>query len=258
MGNVHLVIPDIHAHYKNDNSRADLIGRLIVDLRPDVVVNMGDMFDMPSLSSYDRGKKGFQGRTYRADVDAGLEFDERLWAPIKKAKKRRPHSVYLIGNHDERIARAIEYQPELEGMISYKDLELHKNYDVVVDYEGRTPGSIEIDGIQYGHYFPSGIMGRPISGDVRPAHSLLLKRHVSTTQAHTHTLDWATQTKGDGTKIMGLFAGCFLDYEPDYAGSTSDMWWRGVVIKHEVENGVYDPEFISLERLKKLYDTGND
>ena len=163
-----------------------------------------------------------------------------------------------IGNHDERIARAIEYQPELEGMISYKDLELSKNYDVVVDYEGRTPGSIEIDGIQYGHYFPSGIMGRPISGDVRPAHSLLLKRHVSTTQAHTHTLDWATQTKGDGTKIMGLFAGCFLDYEPDYAGSTSDMWWRGVVIKHEVENGVYDPEFISLERLKKLYDTGND
>ena len=89
MGNIHLVIPDPHAHYKNNNERADWVGRLIVDLKPDVVINMGDMFDMPSLSVYDNGNKSFQGRTYRADVDAGLEFDERLWAPIRKAKKRR-------------------------------------------------------------------------------------------------------------------------------------------------------------------------
>ena len=255
MGNIHLVIPDPHAHYKNNNERADWVGRLIVDLKPEVVINMGDMFDMPSLSGYDKGKKSFQGRTYRADVDAGLEFDERLWAPIRKAKKRRPKSVYLIGNHDERIARAVEYQPELEGMIGYKDLELNKNYDYIVDYEGRTPGSIEVDGIQYAHYFPSGVMGRPIGGDVRPAHSLLLKRHVSSTQAHSHTLDWAMQTAGNGKKIMGPFSGCFLDYEPDYAGSTNDLWWRGVIIKHNVSDGTYDPEFISMARLKELYDT---
>jgi len=39
----------------------------------------------------------------------------------------------------------------------------------------------------------------------------------------------------------------------DWAGLTNDLWWRGVVVKHNVENGVYDPEFISLQRLKDIY-----
>lgn len=253
MSNVHLVIPDSHAHYQQNNDRATLIGLLMADLKPDVVVNMGDMWDMPSLSAYDKGRKSFTGRTYKADVEVGLDFDEKLWAPIRKLKKRMPRSVYLIGNHEQRIHKAVDIQPELEGVVSFNDLDLKKNYDEVVHYEGLTPGTIEVDGIHYAHYFTSGLMGRPISGDIRPAHTLLLKRHVSSTQAHSHSLDFGIQATGDGRKIMGMFAGCAIDYEMDWAGLTNDLWWRGVVVKHNVENGVYDPEFISLQRLKEIY-----
>jgi len=181
------------------------------------------------------------------------DFDEKLWAPIRKLKKRMPRSVYLIGNHEQRIHKAVDIQPELEGVVSFNDLDLKKNYDEVVHYEGLTPGTIEVDGIHYAHYFTSGLMGRPISGDIRPAHTLLLKRHVSSTQAHSHSLDFGIQATGDGRKIMGMFAGCAIDYEMDWAGLTNDLWWRGVVVKHNVENGVYDPEFISLQRLKDIY-----
>ena len=64
---VHLVVPDIHAHPDHNNDRADWLGKLILDIKPDVVVNIGDMWDMPSMSSYDKGTKGFYGRSYRKD-----------------------------------------------------------------------------------------------------------------------------------------------------------------------------------------------
>jgi len=33
-------------------------------------------------------------------------------------------------------------------------------------------------------------------------------------------------------------------------------WWKGVVIKRDISGGMYDPEFISLQRLKELYGNG--
>lgn len=207
---------------------------------------------MPSLSGYDKGRKSFQGRTYRADIDAHLDFQDRLWSPLRRYKKRLPRSIYLIGNHEHRISRAIDVQPELEGAISLNDLQLDNWYDEIVHYEGSTPGTIDVDGIQYAHYFVSGVMGRAISGE-HLATSLLSKRFVSSTCGHSHLADYSVRTNGQGRKIMGTVAGVYQDYECDWAGVTQDLWWKGVVFKRNVVNGVYDPEFISLNTIKKEY-----
>jgi len=216
------------------------------------VVNIGDGADMPSLSGYDKGKRTFQGRTYRADIDAHLDFEEKLWNEVKKRKKKLPYRVYCMGNHDERILRATNLSPELEGAISISDLRLDFYYDDVVSYNGRTPGIIEIDGVCYAHYFTSGIMGNPISGE-HVAYSLLTKQFTSCTAGHNHTLDFSVRTNPLGRKIMGLCCGCYQDYEADWAGETNKLWWRGVVIKRDVDKGCYNPEFISLEALKNEY-----
>ena len=123
MSKIHLVLPDSHAHPSFNNDRADYVGQLIVDLKPDVVINLGDMWDLPSFSGYDKGKKSFQGRSYRKDLDAGLEFDERMWAPIKKAKKKRPYAVFFEGNHEERMKRALELTGELDGTVGFNEFE---------------------------------------------------------------------------------------------------------------------------------------
>jgi hypothetical protein len=181
MTKTHLIIPDPHAHWRHDNSRAELLANLIIDVRPDVVINMGDQWDMPSLSSYDKGLRSFQGRTYQADIAAGLDFSDRLWTPVKARKKKLPRRVFLIGNHEQRIDRALELSPELQGTVAYSDLELEKDYDEVVPYTGKnTPGIIEIDGITYAHYLVSGVLGRPISGE-HPAYTLLSKQFTSCT-----------------------------------------------------------------------------
>lgn len=250
---VHLVIPDVHAHPKFDNSRADLLSKLIIDVQPDVVINLGDGPDMASLSSYDKGYRSFYGKTYKADVAAFNDFEERLWRPIKKRKKRLPRRVYLEGNHDRRIEKALDLSPELEGAVSFKDLDLDYNYDEVIRYSGKnTPGSIQIDGITYAHYLVSGVMGRPVSGE-HPAYSLLIKQFSSCTVGHIHTFDYCVRTRQDGSKVMGLSAGCFFDYTSEWAGETQKLYWPGVSIKRNVEKGQYDLETVSLERLRREY-----
>lgn len=216
------------------------------------MIEMGDGADMPSLCSYDKGKKSFQGRSYKADVDSFLDFNEKMWGEVKKSKKRLPRRIKLIGNHEQRVERAISYQPELEGTVGYDDFEFSRYYDEVVHYVGATPGTIDVDGVTYAHFLVSGISGRSIGGD-NMASMLLTKHFKSCTVGHSHLFDFSVKTRADGEKIMGLSCPVYQDYDAPFAGEANKMWARGVVIKRGVENGCYDLEIVSLGRVKKEY-----
>lgn len=249
----HLVVPDIHCHPNHSNDRAFWLANLILDVRPDVVVNLGDTWDFPSLASYDKGTRSFVGRTYKADLNAGLDFHEKLFSTIKKQKKKLPRFVYLEGNHEHRPERALELSPELTGTISWSDLDLDRHYTDIVRYSGKsTPGTIEIDGVTYAHYLISGNMGRPLSG-LHHAYSLVTKQFTSCTVGHSHERDFWSKVGGHSKQVCGLVAGCFIDYYVDWAGEQQKTWWKGVTLCHDVEDGSYEPEFISLERLKRIY-----
>lgn len=245
----HLIIPDSHAHPDYNNDRFEWLGKLIVDVKPDVVVNMGDMADMPSLSTYDRGTKGFEGRRYRRDIDVTIDAQEKMFDPIKKAKKKKPKFVMCEGNHEHRISRAISSDAILDGTIGLDDLKYKEfGWEVTPFLE-----TVVRDRIAYSHYFTSGVMGRPVGGE-NPAKSLLNKQHMSCTAGHTHTLDFATDTNAAGERMMGLVCGVFQDYPCDWNNPQSNgLWWSGVVIKRDITNGCYDPQFISMAALKKEY-----
>jgi len=104
----YLLVPDQHAHPDHNNDRADWVGELLVDLKPDVVVNMGDAADMASLSDYDKGKRSFHGRAYKKDIEAHLDFQERMWAPLRRQKKKLPRRIVLEGNHEHRIWKHLD------------------------------------------------------------------------------------------------------------------------------------------------------
>lgn len=255
MSKTHLVIPDQHAHPDFHNERADLLGRLILDLKPDVLVNLGDAADMASLSLYDKGKASFFGKNYSADIETHLDFQERMWAPLLKAKKRKPYSIFLEGNHEHRIKRLLDYEPHLSGHkygVSFRDLDLDRFYSTVVEYDGSSPGLITQDGIDYSHYVPSGISGRSLQS-IHHAFDLTRKRFTSTTVGHSHLFDYHVSRDSAGRTRMGLVAGVFQDYVSTWAGPVCNHWTSGVCIKRGVEGGCYDLEFISLKRLKDVY-----
>lgn len=252
MARTHLIFTDAHAHPDHHNKRAEWLGKLIADVRPDVVINGGDAADMPSLCSYDKGTKAFHSASYARDLAAHGDFQERLWDTVRATKKKLPVRIALIGNHEQRIGRALNVQHELEGTIGYEDLELERFYDEVVEYTGSTPGTIDVDGICYAHYMVSGISGRPVSGE-HPAYSHLTKFHTSCVVGHSHLLDFAQRTRADGRKINGLVAGCFSDWFHSFAGTGGGLWWRGACILKNVEDGYYDLETVSLDRIRKEY-----
>lgn len=253
----HLVFTCSHAHPDYNNDRFRILGNLIVDRKPDRIINLGDMADMPSLCSYDFGTKSFEGRRYTKDVKANIEANTELFTPLFEYNQRqkdnkkaqyKPKMDLLYGNHEHRIVKAVEHDPKLEGVISLEDLQnetfgwrTHKFLDI-----------IERDGVYYSHYFTSGVMGRPVSGE-NPASALLRKKFASCTQGHVHTRDFCEKTAPDGTKLQALIAGCYFDYHADYAGPANSMYWRGVVFKHHVKDGQYDHEWISMDTLRKHY-----
>lgn len=257
----HLVIGDSHSKHGVSNERYTWAGRLALELQADTVVDMGDWADMESLCSYDRGSKSFEGRRYKKDVAAALDARNKFAAPIntfnraraRNGKKQfRPRKVSLVGNHEHRISRAISLDPVLDGTISLDDL----GYDTYgwkrVDYDGATPGVVSLDGILYSHYLTSGVLGRPIGGE-HPAASILTKQFVSCTVGHSHVRDFSERTRADHRKILGMSAGCFTSNFEDYAGAANYLWWRGLIVKRNVKDGYYDPEFISMDELQRRY-----
>jgi len=66
-------------------------------------------------------------------------------------------------------------------------------------------------------------------------------------------VDWSVLTRADGRKIMGCVCGVYQDYDSEWAGVVNKLWWRGVVIKKDVSEGVYSPAFVSLDSLRKEY-----
>ncbi len=247
-----LCVFDSHGHPEYNNKRFDYLAPLIIDEQPDIVVHGGDGADMPSLASYDKGKRSFVGRSYAKDVNSFLDGQERMWYPVKKRKKKMPKRVYLIGNHEQRIDRVLDLSPELIGTVGYENLCLKDYYDEVVPYEGNTPGIIDIEGIAFSHFFVSGVMGRSISGE-HQAHSMLSKNFKSCVQGHTHTWSNDMRTTVDGKQIQAVVAGCYQDYDAEWAGTVNRLWWRGCVILDNVEDGVFDLRQISLRSLEKAY-----
>ncbi len=251
----HLVLPDCQVKPGVDISHMDWIGHFIVDKRPDVIVCIGDFADMPSLSSHDRGQLAAEGRRYVADLIAVHTAMYRLLRPMadlnKALRKRRqpaykPRMIMTLGNHEDRITRAIEADSRLAGTMSLKDLKYEEfGWEVYPFLK-----VICVDGIAYSHYFTSGVMGRPVS----TARVLVKSRHMSATMGHVQTTDvYMGDVRADGKAVIGLFCGvCYLHDEP-YLGPQGNQVRRQVVLKHQVVDGQYDPCFVSLDYLKRRY-----
>jgi len=261
----HLVIPDVQVKPGHDYTFLKAIGNYIVKKRPDVIVNIGDFADMPSLSSYDKGKKSFEGRRYKHDIQATHEAMDILLKPLRtlqekqrrnKDKVYKPRMILTLGNHEHRIKRLLVLEPHLHGSrfgVSFNDLDFNKYYSDVVEYDGGNPGVITIDNIDYSHYFPSGISGRPLQS-IHHAYDLTTKRFRSSTVGHSHLLDWHIRRDSSGATRQGLVCGVYQDYVSPWAGtSICNHWTSGIVIKRNVDNGNYDFEHLSIGALRSEY-----
>jgi len=251
----HLVIPDCQVKPGQPIDYLEHVGEYIAEKQPEVVVQIGDFADMPSLSSYDVGKKSFEGARYKDDVAYTKKAMDLLLKPLRKLQKYQaanhkkqynPRRILTLGNHEHRINRAINNDAaKLDGIISINDLgyeasgwEVHPFLDTVV-----------VDGVVYSHYFVTGVMGRPVT---TPS-ALIAKKHMSCVMGHVQQRGVAYGVRADGKELKGIFAGCCYTHDEDYLGPQGNRVWRGIWMLHEVNDGQFDELQISLPYLRKRY-----
>jgi len=252
MSRTHFVIPDTQSKPGTPSDHLRWIGEYILDRKPDVIIHLGDHWDMPSLSSYDRGKKAMEGRRYAEDVEKGNADLDLIMAPTRKHNAKRltrnryePEWHLLRGNHENRIQRAIDDSAQLDGAIGFHDLEspgwqVHDFLQV-----------LKLDGVNYSHYFYHPSTGRPYGGD--NAETRLKSIGHSFTMGHQQGLRYGLRSTIGGMQ-HALIAGSAYLHEEEYLGAQGQLHWRGVVVCHQVEAGTYDPMFVSLDFLSRRYE----
>lgn len=249
-----LVIPDMQVKPGVDTSYIDAIASYILDKQPDVIVNLGDMADMPSLSSYDQGKKAFEGRRYKDDIQSVIDAQIKLFQPLAAYQERQrinkkrvytPRTVFLLGNHENRINRAVNNDPKLDGVLSMDDLGYKTFWDEVYPFLE----VVEVEGIAFSHYFTTGQAGRPAS----TANAQLNRQHQSCISGHQQGLQIAMSTNAAGKRITSIIAGSCYKHEEEYLGAQGNKHWRGMLMLHSVKDGEFDLVSVPLSYLENKY-----
>lgn len=250
----HMIIPDTQCKEGVPLDHLTWAGCYMVDKKPDTVVMIGDFADMESLSSYDVGKKSFEGRRYKMDIEVARRAMELLLSPLweyndrarrNKEKQYHPRLVLTLGNHEDRISRAVSNDPKLEGVLTLEDLG-YAEYGWEV-YPYLEP--VVIDGVAYCHFFTSGIMGKPVTS----AAALLSKKHQSCIMGHVQGRQIAYGTRADGKQLTGLFVGGYYQHDEEYLKWQGNKHWRGLWMLHEVDDGSFDEMPVSLNYLRRKY-----
>lgn len=247
----HLLIPDTQIKPLAPLGCMTWAARAILEYRPDVIIHIGDHWDMSALNGYDSPMK-MEKRRLVDDVKAGNLAIKELTRPLREYQRRHkrfaqynPRLVFLMGNHEDRITRTIEKYPQiLDGLVSMDLLaldgwEVHGFREVVT-----------IDGISYSHYFYNPDSGRPYGGTIE---NRLKNIGSSFTQGHQQGLRYGIKPTVTGKTFHGLVAGSYYQHTEDYRGPQATNEWRGIVVKNEVCDGNYDIMPLSMDYLRRKF-----
>ena len=250
----HFVIPDCQVRPGDNLDFLTAIGNFIVAKKPDKIICIGDFADMPSLSSYDVGKKSFEGKRYYKDVDAAHQGMIALLSPIwafnanaekTKHKQYKPVMKLTLGNHENRINKVVNDDAKLDGVLSVDDLDYETfGWEVSPFLE-----VISVDGVAYSHYFTSGVLGRPCTS----AQAQLTKKHQSCVAGHQQGLQIAMGNRADGSSLTSIIAGSCYEHDEDYMGPQGNKHWRGCLMLHDVQDGSFNAVPVPLSFLKEKY-----
>lgn len=250
----HVIIPDTQVRPGEPTDHLVWAGRWIKEHcqdRPTRIIHLGDHWDMPSVSTHDRGKMKAEGRRIADDLAAG----NRAFEVLDEAMGSTPVAAdgvpwwtkeYLPGNHEDRITRYVEEHSELEGFLSVANCLTPEEWR---RHEYLAP--VELEGIFYAHYFYQPNTGRPYSGE--NIENRIKNVGQSFVMGHQQGLRLGMTYDLTGGHRIGVVAGSFYQHDEDYKGPQGNHHWRGIVVLNEVANGSADPMPLSLDYLCRTY-----
>ena len=246
----HAMIPDTQIFPGSETKHIDLAAKYLRRHKPDKIIIIGDWWDMPSLSSYDKpGDKGWETKSVQADLKCGWEAMKKFLKGIR-ASRYDPEIHFCVGNHETRIERASvsATMRRLNSLLNITDLIL-KPLESLGVITHPFLEIVEIDGICYSHYFvnPTSLFSNPIGGTIE---SKLKNLGPSFTMGHQQKKQTGEIYTCTSKRRRGLVCGRFYPDYHEYLGpQKNDQSWSGILMKHEVHDGDYDLMEVSMDYL---------
>lgn len=249
-----LQIPDAHdSPALPDKSRFKWFGMLAADIRPDVIVNIGDEADFDSISFHVRNdtQAGRLKPSFMADIESLNRAKEAMEEPIAKCSDYKPVKKKTRGNHENRIWRHEDLNPEIAGMMQ---VEYHAVMSKYGWEEAAYGDFVNIAGVDFVH-IPLTKMLKPRGGD--NASTIMARKTVrDTVVGHTHNAQQRCETKdGYDERVRVFETGTALPqgHVQKYAEHGASGWWWGVNLFTIINGRIEGWQAIPMFELQQRY-----
>ena len=249
-----ITIGDTQVHEDTPTDHLEALSRYIWHHKPGTIVHIGDNWDFPSLSSYGSAKE-MEGQKLVDDLKSGADALKLVMSVTKEKnrsdKKRayKPELHFVAGNHENRLARFLDKNPVLHGMVDLEGSIRKQGWE----YHGFLEPYWGRGNICFIHFLPASESSRPIGGAIT---NKLNKIPHSFVHGHQQQFQYGRRQNMLGRPHFGVCAGSFYMHDEGYRGCNNTEI-RGFTHLRAYENRYghldHDVEFVSLERLMQAY-----
>jgi hypothetical protein len=239
-----VAIGDTHAHPDYDNKRFRALGQFCAEEQPDAIVQIGDWSDVCALNTHG-SKLELEGARWKEDIEVTRESLNEFMKPIIRRKRKMPHRIICLGNHEHRINRWIADNPQFEGTMSVSDLGFERFGWHVFPF-GREAA---VEGFDFVHHLGT-MTGRAaqISSPTNGIKSI----GKSTVVGHSHVAQHVRVPFKD-RYVHGIDLGCAIHKDMGHAENwshpTAHKYRRCVWVFDNVRDGDADFRTVRLESL---------
>jgi predicted phosphodiesterase len=214
-----LCLFDVHAPIHHKPTIAAALDFLRQNKVEGVILG-GDQLDLSEISAHTAGKPLLRPP---ASFLAGVEqFDKSILTPIERLLASKAKRVWLTGNHEDRVRRLLEVQPELIGTMELEKLLrlAERRWETVPLGRSYTLGKLTV------------VHGDQIKQGVSPARNALNSYLTSVLFGHHHTPCVATRVSPveARTQHQAVCAPIGGSTNPGYMNNKPSGWVNGVVI----------------------------
>lgn len=193
----------------------------------DTIIQVGDFLDFDCISSHnDRNLRAIARKTVQSDYNYGRRILDRWQRLAPKAKL-----VIIEGNHEDRVNRYIDANPQMEGMM-----------EVPIGLE------LQQRGVQWVPYWSQGesyrvgnaffIHGRYTNEHHAKKH--VMRYGVNVFYGHLHDVQcFPLVLQGEDKTIVGQSLGCLCRYDQSYLKGAPTNWQQAFGAFHFYDDGFF-------------------
>jgi len=254
-----LVIGDLHQDPRMPHRLPVLTwaARLASERNIKRIIQIGDWSTFDSVNFHD-DNRSLAARTkpsIRSDLDNLTASHQAFRRGLSEGY--RPKLDFLQGNHENRLERFENMNPESAGMFTHERDQTFLQFG----WRSRPYGEyMYVEGVGFTHH-PTNGAGRAFGGETGPQRAGA-KSTVPVVSGHTHRRQLHSTAKiGPVECITMVEVGCGMLWGEieHYAKHSLNGWWYGVVPMRVCAGQIIDVEFISMLSLMSRYsDHGAD